>query len=268
MQMKYSQAFHVHQLILYKLDEARKQFKTYVNILATIKSEGSEKYLILRKKYYNEAPSEESLMDTRSPTASIMSMTSDFGDSPSRLPPPYRAPPQFASAPSSPALHQPVPPSMTTVGLPNVEVQTKTQYKDCVSEFQQVMSNYLDSNRVDVTSRKNSFEQIIEEQAPPPLPQRKRASIDHRSISRENSIEQSQEKDDNKENIQSAAPPAETDENKISVKEAMMKFNRYASEEEAKVPSPLSKATRKPEKVSVACEVTLTQSKAINLRSG
>lgn len=27
----------------YKLDEARKQFKTYVNILATIKTEGSEK---------------------------------------------------------------------------------------------------------------------------------------------------------------------------------------------------------------------------------
>lgn len=142
---------------------------------------------------------------------------------------------------------------MTTVGLPILEPQTKVQYKECVNEFQQAMSNFLDSNRVDVTSRKNSFEQIIEDQTPPSLPPRKRATI-----SRENSVEQP-EKDDNKENIELvASPSAETDENKISVKEAMMKFNRYASEEEAKVPSPLSKTSKKPEKVSCACEVTLS----------
>lgn len=241
------------QLIRYKLDEARKQFKTYVNILATIKSEGNEKYLILRKRYYQEPPLEETAtMDTSavmSPGVSMMSMNSDIGDSPSRLPPPYRAPPKFSSNPSSPAINHQVPASMTTVGLPILEPVTKVQYKDCVNEFQQVMSNFMDSNRVDVTSRKNSFEQIIEEQTPPSLPPRKRTSIDHRSISRENSVEQPQF--DNKENIQSpAALPAETDENKISVKEAMMKFNRFASEEEAKVPSPLSKAAKKLEKVS------------------
>lgn len=241
----------------YKLDEARKQFKTYVNILATIKSEGNEKYLILRKKYYNEVPSEESLMDTSAcmSPVSMVSMSSDLGDSPSRLPPPYRPPPQFPSAPSSPAIqHNPVPASMHTVGLPVVETQTKVQYKDCVNEFQHVMSNFLDSTRVDVTSRKNSFEQIIEDQTPPSLPPRKRPSIDHRSISRENSVEQAPEKDDNKENIQlpDAATTPETDENKISVREAMVKFNRYASEEEAKIPSPLSKASKKPDKVSSA----------------
>lgn len=233
----------------YKLDEARKQFKTYVNILATIKSEGNEKYLILRKKYYNEPPTEESTMDNScmSPV-SMVSISSDFGDSPSRIPPPYRLPPQFpTSGPSSPAIqHQSVPPSMTTVGLPILEPSTKTQYKECVNEFQLAMSNFLDSNRVDVTSRKNSFEQIIEDQAPPNLPPRKRSSIDHRSISRENSVEQPMERDDNKENDAAAvASPGETDENKISVREAMMKFNRYASEEEAKVPSPLSKAMKK-----------------------
>lgn len=186
---------------------------------------------------------------------SMVSMSSDMGDSPCRMPPPYRAPPQFSSAPSSPAIshQQPIPSSMTTVGLPILEANTKVQYKECVNEFQQAMSNFLD-NRVDVASRKNSFEQIIEDQTPPSLPPRKRASVDHRSISRENSIEQS-EKDDNKENFQASDPltasfVGETDENKISVKEAMMKFNRYASEEEAKVPSPLSKAARKPEKVS------------------
>lgn len=245
-------------MTLYKLDEARKQFKTYVNILATIKSEGSEKYLILRKKYYNDVPSEESMLDVAcmSPV-SMISMSSDLGDSPSRQPPPYRPPPQFPSAPSSPAIihHQPVPASMTTVGLPILEAHTKVQYKDCVNEFQQAMSNFMDTNRVDVTSRKNSFEQIIEEQTPPSLPPRKRTSIDHRSISRENSIEQVSERDENKENIGSPDPVVaiaspETDENKISVREAMMKFNRYASEEEAKVPSPLSKANKKLEKVS------------------
>lgn len=254
-------------MISYKLDEARKQFKTYVNILATIKSEGNEKYLILRKRYYHEPPPEDvSTMDTSSlmsPGVSMMSMNSDMGDSPSRMPPPYRAPPKFSSAPSSPAINHQVPPSMTTVGLPILEPTTKTQYKDCVNEFQQVMSNFMDSNRVDVTSRKNSFEQIIEDQAPPSLPPRKRSSIDHRSISRENSVEQPQpEKNDNKENVLSPdTTAAETDENKISVKEAMMKFNRYASEEEAKVPSPLSKAARKPEKVSLRA---LTKAKVIS----
>lgn len=250
--------FSCSQLTSYKLDEARKQFKTYVNILATIKSEGNEKYLILRKKYYTDVPTEESAMDTSAcmSPVSMVSMSSDFGDSPSRIPPPYRQPPQFPSAPSSPAIQQPqqqpIPPSMTTVGLPVLEPHTKVQYKECVNEFQQAMSSFLDSNRVDVTSRKNSFEQIIEDQAPPSLPPRKRTSIDHRSISRENSVEQPLEKDDNKENIQMSDPVAqiETDENKISVKEAMMKFNRYASEEEAKVPSPLSKAAKKPDKVS------------------
>lgn len=189
---------------------------------------------------------------------SMVSVSSDYGESPSRMPPPYRLPPQFPSAPSSPSIQQPVPASMTTVGLPILEAQTKDQYKDCVNEFQQAMAGFLDSNRadsasrVDVTSRKNSFEQIIDEQTPPSLPPRKRTSIDHRSISRENSIEQT-DRDDNKENVQSpdSATSAETDENKMSVREAMKKFNRYASEEEAKVPSPLSKAAKKPEKVSL-----------------
>lgn len=251
----------------------------------------------------NEIPSEDALLDTSqghmssSNFGSTMSMSSEYPDSPSRqAPPPYRQPPPLPASP----LVQPqaaIPPSMTTVGLPILEPTTKVQYKDCVNEFQQAMNNFYDSNRVDVTSRKNSFEQIIEEhqQTPPSLPPRKRSSFDHRSISRENSIEQQmhlmqqqqqpqlpipyppimmeppqqqqqQRGDENKENIgqsheSNAVTPtstpamlSESDENKISVKEAMMKFNRYASEEEAKVPSPLSKAvSKKPEKVSVFC---------------
>lgn len=205
-----------------------------------------------------------------SPAVSMISMSSEYPDSPSRQPPPYRLPPQISPMPS-PLIQSPqvasVPPSMTTVGLPILEPQTKVQYKDCVNEFQQAMNNFYDLNRVDVTSRKNSFEQIIEEhQTPPSLPPRKRSSADHRSISRENSIEQQpmqqpyplMEREENKENIVQShesnfvtPTPTNEDENKISVKEAMMKFNRYASEEEAKMPSPLSKpVSKKPEKVS------------------
>lgn len=241
-----------------KLEEARKEFKTFVNILATIKTENNEKYLILRKKYYDEVPGDDqtnfgSNMSFVS-SSSMMSLPSEMIDSPIKnLPPPYRAPPQIdLSSPSSP-LHQPVPISMTTVGLPILEPQTKEQYKECVNEFQQVMSNFMDgSNKVDVASRKNSFEQIIEEQAPS-LPPRKK--VDNRSFSRENSIEKSFEtnKDDNKENTQIIQTSSPNEESKgVSVKEAMLKFNRYAEAEEAKVPSPMSKLLKnKTEKVSL-----------------
>lgn len=236
-------------LNFYKLEEARKQFKTYVNTLATIKNENNEKYLILRKKYYDEVPEDETNMTFVS-SASMMSLPSEFGDSPMRIPPPYRAPPQ--ASPIQQQQQQPVPISMTTVGLPILEAQTKEQYRDCVNEFQHVMTNFLESNnKVDVASRKNSFEQIIEEQAPsfaPSLPPRRRH--DQRSISRENSIEQ---QDDNKENSQIITTP-DNEENKVSVsvKEAMLKFNRFASEEIAKVPSPISKLVKsKTEKVSL-----------------
>jgi hypothetical protein len=190
--------------------------------------------LILRKKYYDEVPLEDSNMSNMS-SASMMSLPSEmsFTESPVRQtqqPPPYRFPPQADNV--SP-LH--VPPaqskdSMNTIGLP----QSIEQYKECVNEFQQVMSNFKDSNRVDVASRKNSFEQIIEEQTPALPPRRK---SEHRSISRENST------DENKEN--NVLPESEDNKVSVSVKEAMLKFNRFASEEEAKIPSPISKSTNK-----------------------
>jgi hypothetical protein len=243
-----------------------------------------------------------------------MSLPTDISDSPiRRAPPVYRAPPpidNFSYTPppsmSSPAHALPlqpppsssqipssfqqshsIPPSMTTVGLPILEPQPKTkeQYKECVNEFQQVMTNFMDMQQQQqqqrvggsVASRKNSFEQIIEEQASqsPSLPPRKqRIDQQHRSISRENSMEQQQlqqqqqqfDRDENKENNQnimtsspstattamiSAAAAAETEENKLSkVKEGLLIFNRFASEEEAEklIPSPLSKATIKNQK--------------------
>lgn len=247
--------FCIFHLIFYKLEEARKEFKTSVNKLATIKNENNEKYLFLRKKYYDGVPEDESIMSSNMSavsSTSMISLPSEMIDSPVKtLPPPYRAPPQIdLSSPTSP-FNQPVPISMTTVGLPILEPQTKEQYKECVNEFQQVMSNFMDNtNKVDVASRKNSFEQIIEEQAPT-LPPRKK--VEARSFSRENSIEKSFEnKDDNKENAQGAVTPQNEENKSVSVKEAMLKFNRFASEEEAKIPSPMSKLVKnKTEKVSL-----------------
>lgn len=246
---------NIYHLFFNKLEEARKEFKTFVNILATIKNENNEKYLILRKKYYDEVPGDDQSNMSFVSSSSMMSLPSEMIESPIKsLPPPYRAPPKIdLNSPSASPFHQPIPISMTTVGLPILEPHTKEQYKECVSEFQQVMSNFMDNSnkveKVDVASRKNSFEQIIEEQAPS-LPPRKK--VDNRSFSRENSIEKSFEinKDDNKENTQTPSPNEES--KGVSVKEAMLKFNRFAEAEEAKVPSPMSKLLKnKTEKVSL-----------------
>jgi hypothetical protein len=245
-----------------------------VNVLATIKNENSEKYLILRKKYYDEVPLDDTNMSLVSSSSMVSLPSSEYGESsPMRNiappPPAYREPPRLgphhSSLPASP-MHQfpplpqqqqqqqqSIPISMTTVGLPILEAQTRDTYKECVNEFQQVMSDFMGtSNKVDVASRKNSFEQIIEEQAPS-LPPRKK--VDHRSISRECSVENPLplpfEKDENKENAQSPVTPDNEENKSVSVREAMLKFNKFAAEEEAKVPSPISKLVKsKTEKVS------------------
>ncbi|KRT86662.1 hypothetical protein AMK59_299, partial [Oryctes borbonicus] len=98
-------------------DDARAKFKKYVNQLATTKTEGSEKFLILRPKY---SQNEELLKafsptplspnyDTRSaaglpPSSSPALSFSDFSpvnSSGPRQPPPYRPPPPVTPTSSS-----------------------------------------------------------------------------------------------------------------------------------------------------------------------
>lgn len=295
-----------------RVEEARKQFKNYVNILATIKNENNEKYLILRKKYYDEVPLDDTNMSLVSSSSMMSLPTSEYNaeSSPMRnFPPPpaYRdPPPRFgiaahsssaspSSLPTSP-MHQfhqqpqqqqqqhhqqyqqqqqqaPIPISMTTVGLPILEARTSENYRDCVTEFQNVMSDFLGTTKptVDVASRKNSFEQIIEEQAPS-LPPRKKS--DHRSLSRECSVETPavENKDENKENVQAPITTPDkqqqlqNEEKSVSVREAMLKFNKFAAEEEAKVPSPISKLvkskTEKIDETSGSSESLTTHPKA------
>lgn len=241
-------------------DESRKNFKTFVNILATSRPEGNEKYLLLRKRYFTECPSEDNLsmasgvMSPMSPGS--RSTISESESSPLRIPPPYRPPPEVSG--------------ILPTGVP--DSQSNVQYKDCVDEFKNALSGLRP--RPDV-SRQNSVEKVeaspqtktptAVEAESPQLPPRKRSSID-RPMVRDFSIDQTtysepspvREKMPFFEGQQQHSPAAQQpglpqspydDDNKISVREAMMKFNRIASEEEAKITSPPGK-TKKPEKVS------------------
>ncbi|XP_037045054.1 ankyrin repeat domain-containing protein SOWAHC isoform X3 [Bradysia coprophila] len=228
--------------------EARKQFKTYVNILSTIKNEGKDKYLILRKKYINECPAEDNLSllslsqsdfanspGSRSTISehdsSVVgtSLSSQFGapDSPFREPPPYKPPPE--------------------VKIPGLASETKEQYKDCVDEFKYALSSFGIGQSEDDKQSVEVVKDVIENSPPPPvLPPRKRSNAE--KINEQVSDEKAEENKENAsiETSSKSSSRSNTLEKQISVAEATKKFNRIASEEEAKVTSPPTK--KKPEK--------------------
>ncbi|XP_070169124.1 ankyrin repeat domain-containing protein SOWAHA-like [Polyergus mexicanus] len=82
--------------------EARNRFKEYVNILATIKNEEGDKYLVLKKKYRQPFLDFSSPQPIGSPLASPDLATPV---SPLREPPPYRPPPPAPLSPSSNSSH-------------------------------------------------------------------------------------------------------------------------------------------------------------------
>ncbi|XP_011690649.1 PREDICTED: ankyrin repeat domain-containing protein SOWAHB isoform X2 [Wasmannia auropunctata] len=92
--------------------EARNRFKEYVNILATIKNEEGEKYLVLKKKYRQPFLDLSSPKQVGSPLA-----TSDLTTpvSPLREPPPYRPPPPAPLSPSSSSSHASLEESATPI---------------------------------------------------------------------------------------------------------------------------------------------------------
>uniref|UniRef100_A0A2M4ACF1 Putative ankyrin n=1 Tax=Anopheles triannulatus TaxID=58253 RepID=A0A2M4ACF1_9DIPT len=229
-------------------DEARKCFKTYVNILASIKQEGSEKYLVLRKKYYDEIPSTDESLDmtcnslTMSPASRSYAPLSDADGSPMRQPPPYRPPPVVSQ--NSPRRNS----SEYVRSGSEISFGSEFSSVDLKKMHPSLMRN--DSIEAQVLSRKHSVELAREEgEAPPAIPPRKKISESGRNSVDENAAVGLPESNENKENMgASGGEKAEgaTDENKLSVKEKMMKFNRFASEEEAKIPSPIGK--KKPDK--------------------
>ncbi|XP_051861093.1 fibrous sheath CABYR-binding protein isoform X2 [Drosophila albomicans] len=264
--------------------EARKRFKTYVTLLSTIKNENNQKYLILRKKYINECPADDVVERAveaagnasvpSSPGASSIVSMNDSVASPLRQPPPYKAPPEVQSPPvaSAPVVSAPVaappvaapPAAATGVAVHREQVES---YRECVNEFTVAMQR-IDPARLELQPTTTP-----EVEAEVETPKKSEA----KSISRGNSLDETA----NKENIPrfSFSSGASTDssaaekvsgaegdvaENPMSVKEATRKFNRMASEEEAKIISPPAK--KKPEKQLIeekdAAEVTLAHPKA------
>ncbi|XP_035906611.1 ankyrin repeat domain-containing protein SOWAHB isoform X2 [Anopheles stephensi] len=262
--------------------EARRRFKEYVSKIASVKHEGNEMYLVLRRKYYNGIPLEDSVPESQPMSPASRSyglLPSDGEASPMRQPPPYRPPPVVS------------PDTVSYHGSPRGSIAlNRRNSSDYVrsgseisfgSEFASldgrkvnpllVRSNSNDTRQppppVEPVVRKLSVDMLTyDEAAPPAIPPRKRVSESGGGIasnSRQSSVDEKSTSSvgecpsENKENVTTAAVEeraAETseenavtsEENKLSVKEKMLKFNRFASEEEAKIPSPIGK--KKPDK--------------------
>lgn len=237
-----------------------------MNILATIKNENNQKYLILRKKYLNECPSEDVVQRAISQAGGSdavpgspggLSITSeDSTASPFRKPPPYIPPPEVST---------PVATNESTPLAPMVPMYEGTPLAPMmpIASDEKVEENQEDDKDSDTLTpaRRGSN---VDNKSTSDLEEK--ANRD-KSVSRANSVDET----GNKENIprfsfssgssggtestdaagdKSSGPDVET-ENPISVKEATRKFNRMASEEEARIISPPSK--KKPEKVSGIC---------------
>ncbi|XP_055307124.1 uncharacterized protein LOC129571356, partial [Sitodiplosis mosellana] len=240
-------------------EEARKRFKTYVNILSTIKNENSEKYLILRKRYYNESPIEyepdddlnlignPELLQSPGSRSGIsehdLCSSGQFlnvfqNQSPECLqykePPPYKPPPKVL-------LHA---------------YKNQEKYSECVDEFRSALYSIgCQRNNADSGTSKP-------EQAYPENPPKCKSTKDDVNYSKRQMLEATPAKSNistentesvDKENVFDSAKTSfaldaeRTLDKQISVKEATKKFNRIASEEEAsKIISPNAK--KKPEK--------------------
>lgn len=153
-------------------------------------------------------------------------------NSPLRIPPPYRAPPPPEGSP-------------IMVGVP--ESQSNIQYRDCVDEFKNAISILRNSE-----IHQNENEQPVESSiisTDQEFSLEKSSSKDYLVKSLSSSyVAQSLTSIATTEDNDGVKTDVENCENKLSVKEAMRKFNRIASEEEAKITSPPGKM-KKPEKV-------------------
>lgn len=243
--------------------------------MSTIKNENNEKYLILRKRYFNECPVEfepdddlnlfgnPELLQSPGSRSGISFSEHDFGAggrllnefhskspelSPYKDPPPYKPPPKVM-------MHA---------------YQNQEKYGDCVDEFKSALQAIgSHQNRfVDETmdgGGSSSAEPTAE--FIPKLPPKLKSSKDDANYAKQlisdttpiksNGPAQNRptDSDQDKENqsdtskATSELDGVRTLDKQISVKEATKKFNRIASEEEAsKIISPTAK--KRPEKVS------------------
>lgn len=213
--------------------EARKMFKAYVNLLATIKNENDQKYLILRKKYINECPS-PNLVDKFecNPTMSDVDLT------PPRHPPPYKYP-QQVSSPAALSISSPAQ-KLTKENDKNSCECHDTEYSACDEKDHRhrpkTCGGKLAENFTHVSRGGRAFGNIYQ----PSL--EVNGNKKNTGVSLPSSISLSL-------NDTSLANEANSDwevtDNLISVKDVTKKFNRLASEEVLKVISPTKKNSEK-----------------------
>lgn len=158
--------------------ESRKKFKTYVNMLSTIKSDGNEKFLVLRKKYHNECPTDFAIENNHVPKVAGNKVDN------SPKPPPYKFPPMTA---------------------PN------ENFKLCVDEFKHAL-NVVETGTNQSNTEINNSSEVLD-------------TILDTSTNLETSASSPV--------IVEASKDAEQC-NVISVREATKKFNRIASQEDAR----------------------------------
>uniref|UniRef100_A0A0A1WSM5 Ankyrin repeat domain-containing protein SOWAHC n=1 Tax=Zeugodacus cucurbitae TaxID=28588 RepID=A0A0A1WSM5_ZEUCU len=242
-------------------NEARKLFKVYVNILSTIRNENNQKYLILRKKYIHELPSNDIVQralatagaEAVPSSPSGMSVISENAIvSPMRQPPPYVPPPEVA-----------VPDKNCGCLDQIVEVATietsKTAQEALVEPEKDVAAkkNPEENHELEVEKRLKAISKESHKE--------NKENIPRFSFSSEGSATSLSSKS-SKDTIDSDVDPPGSN---VSVKEATRKFNRLVSEEEAKAavvsPSGKKKIEEKDVKKNEAQEtpeVTMAHKKA------
>ncbi|KAF4521258.1 hypothetical protein B566_EDAN008459 [Ephemera danica] len=194
--------------------EARNQFKEFVNVLANIKNEDGEKYLILKARFFNPEPpgGYASHFGSSSPSPSLSSPCPSVSgsmlsisqesllESPSRAPPPYRPPPPPTSSPRYNSPQQGPPPSYVSPPPPLAP-----------------MLRHVEGQEME---------------PPPPVPPRRRSS----DKGKENMLDPNKRPKTEGEEacVVKKDVHADSSEPKISVKERTQKFNRLASESDLK----------------------------------
>lgn len=218
--------------------EARKQFKTFVNTLSTMKNEDSEKMLVLRKKYLTKCPSETSFnaaeanssaLDTSgaSTPSTPIKLTQPMISSPSYPnPPPYKPPPEVV-------VRSPLPVHLGSLSGTAVNTISKANYKEVVGEFKWALNAFAGNPNEESAEPSET----VMNKVGPVQPTAEVDGFVPMEVINEQVIPISSD------------PPVvhsrpTTLEKQISVKEATKKFNLIASEEEVKqqqVTSPSSK---------------------------
>ncbi|EEB19215.1 conserved hypothetical protein [Pediculus humanus corporis] len=193
-------------------DDARNYFKEIVNEVAVIRTEGDEKYLILKRRFrppgleecFSSSPSSLSLSSN-----SKMPSESNTGNNnlSVRQPPPYRAPPPPVTPTKSPQSSSPLTPVSPTSIFPTSAISPSSPDKTNVED-------------------------------PPSVPVRKKSLTEKIKKEHHSDMSKSSSGDSSTGDVELEC------ERKISVKERMQKFNRMASESDLpKIPSTTTTTT-------------------------